>query len=145
VDSLGQSIVLTGHQMFVAINASLLNVGSAVSTVAPISSATVAPIFTVFTFTHLGVMTLTLTPTGGALDFILIAFSAPQSSGVTFNKTFWQELHVPGNSVGAATYGAAYVAQFGLPPLGSRVFYRLTPVNQYGVSGVPVIGFITTT
>jgi hypothetical protein len=145
VDSLGQSIVLTGHAMYVAITASLLNVGSAVATAPPLSSATVAPLFSVFTITHLGVITLTLTPTGGAADFILIAFSAPKSSGVSFNKTFWQQTHVPGNSVGAATYGTAYVAQFGLPPAGSRVFYKLTPVNQYGVAGTPVIGYITVT
>ena len=109
VDSLGQSIVLTGHAIFVAIGSNLQNVGSVIA------------------------------------NFILLAFSAPQSSGVSFCKTFWQETHIAGNSIGAATYGTAYVTQFGLPPLGSRVFYKLTPVNQYGVSGVPLIGYITVT
>jgi hypothetical protein len=142
-DALGQSIVLTGHQMFVGINSNLQNSGSAISSVPPVSSVTVAPAFSVFTITHLGVITITLTPSGTASDFILIAFSKPQSSGVSFNKTFWQQTHVPGNSVGGATYGTAYVAQFGLPPAGSRVFYKLTPVNQYGVSGTPIIGFVT--
>lgn len=144
-DALGQAITLSGHAMFVGVCASLLNVGEAAPTVPPLSSSTVAPMFSVFTITHLGVITLTLTPSGGASDFILIAFSAPKSSGITFNKTFWQQLYVPGNSVGGATYGTAYVAQFGLPPVGSRVFYRLTPVNQYGVAGVPLIGFISVT
>ena len=145
VDSLGQSIVLTGHAIFVAIGSNLQNVGSAIASVPPISAVVAAPVLTVSTFTHLGVMTLTLTPSGTASDFILLAFSAPQSSGVSFCKTFWQETHIAGNSIGAATYGTAYVTQFGLPPLGSRVFYKLTPVNQYGVSGVPLIGYITTT
>ena len=145
VDALGQSITLTGHQMFVSINSNLQNCGAAISSVPPVSSTVAPPAFSVFTITHLGVITLTLTPSGTATDFILIAFSAPQSSGVSFNKTFWQLTHVPGNSVGGATYGTGYVAQFGLPAIGQRVFYKLTPVNQYGVQGTPVIGYITVT
>ena len=138
-DALGQSITLTGHQMYVAIGSQLLNCGSALPTVVPVSSAVAAPNATVFTVTHGGVITLTMTASGTASDFILIAFSAPQSAGVTFCRTFWQQLHVAGNSVGAATYGTAYVAQFGTIPTGSKVFLQLTPVNQYGVTGTPVI------
>lgn len=138
-DALGQAVTLTGHQMFVGVATNLQNCGQAIPTVVPVSTATVAPAFSVFTVTHLGVITLTLTPSGGASDFVLIAFSAPQSAGVTFCKTFWQQLHVPGNSVGAATYGTAYVVQFGTIPAGTKVFLRLTPVNQYGFSGTPLI------
>jgi len=137
-DSLGQSITLTGHQMFVGVATSLQNVGQALPTIPPVSSATAAPVATVFTVTHLGVITITLTASGGASDFILISFSAPVSAGVTFMKTFWQQTHVAGNSVGGAAYGSAYVAQFGTIPAGSKVFLKLTPVNQYGVSGTPV-------
>ncbi len=137
-DSLGQSITLTGHQMYVAVGTQLLNVGQALPTAVPVSTAVAAPLPTVFTVTHLGVITITLTASGGASDFILIAFSAPKSPGITFNKTYWQQTHIPGNSVGGATYGTAYVAQFGTIPAGSKVFLKLTPVNQYGVTGVPV-------
>lgn len=139
VDSLGQSIKLTGHQMYVAIGTQLLNVGSALPTVPPVSNVVAAPVVSVFTVTHLGVITVTLTPSGGASDFICIAFAKPVSAGVSFQKTFWQQLHVAGNSTGAATYGTAYVAQFGTIPTGSKVFMKLTPVNQYGVAGVPLI------
>ena len=138
-DALGQSITLTGHQMFVSIATQLLNVGAALPTVPPVSSTVAAPVMTVFSVTHLGVITVTLTPSGNASDYILIAFSAPVSPGVSFMKTFWQQLHVAGNSTGAATYGAAYVAQFGTIPAGSKVFVKLTPVNQYGVTGTPLI------
>ena len=79
----------------------------------------------VFTATAAGVITITLTPSGTASDFILIAFSAPQSPGRTFCKTFWQQTHVPGNSVGGATYGTAYVAQFGTIPAGWKIFLKL--------------------
>jgi hypothetical protein len=138
-DSLGQSITLTGHSMFVGVATSLQNVGQAVPTIPPVSSATTAPAASVFTVTHLGVITITLSGLGAALDFILIAFSAPVSAGVTYMKTFWQETHVAASSVGGATYGTAYVAQFGTIPAGSKVFLKLTPVNQYGVTGTPII------
>lgn len=142
-DALGQSITLTGQQMCAKINASLLNAGGAVNPVPPISNAVTAPVFTVFTITHLGVLTLTLAGTAPAADHILIAFSAPVSSGTLFMRTFWQQLVVIGSSVGAATYGTAYVAQFGNPTVGQRVFVKLTPVNQYGVTGTPNIAFAT--
>lgn len=138
-DALGQSITLTGHQMFVAVATQLQNVGVALPTIPPVSSATTAPVASVFTVTHLGVITITLSGTGSASDFILIAFSAPVSAGVTFMKTFWQQTHAAASSVGGATYGTAYVAQFGTIPAGSKVFLKLTPVNQYGVTGTPVI------
>jgi len=142
-DVLGQSIVLSGHAMYVSITAQLLNVGSAAATVPPVSTAVAAPILTVSTLTHLGVMTLTLTASGSAADHIILSFSAPVSPGVGFMKTFWQQTVIAGNSTGGATYGTAYVAQFGLPAVGQRVFYKLTPVNQYGVAGTPIIAFMT--
>lgn len=138
-DRLGQSIKLTGQQMYVAVGTQLLNVGQALPSVPPVSAAVAAPILTAYTVTHLGVITITLTASGGASDFILVAFSKPLSAGVTFNGTWWQESHIAGNSTGGATFGTAYVAQFGTIPAGSKVFVKLTPVNQYGVTGVPVI------
>jgi hypothetical protein len=137
-DSLGQSITLTGQQMYVAVGAQLLNCGQTLPTAVPVSSAVAAPVVSAFTVTHAGVITVTLTASGTASDFILFGFSAPLSAGITFNSTYWQMLHVPGNSTGGATYGTAYVAQFGTIPTGAKIFLRLTPVNQYGVTGTPV-------
>lgn len=142
-DSLGQSITLTGHQMFVSVATALQNVGVAIPSVVPVSAAVTAPVASVFTVTHLGVITITLSGGGSASDFILIAFSRPVSAGVTFMKTFWQQTHVAASSVGAATYGPAYVAEFGTIPVGTKVFLKLTPVNQYGVTGTPVIQVAT--
>jgi hypothetical protein len=138
-DSLGQSITLTGQNAFVGVAVSLLNVGAAMPTIPPVSSATTTPVVSVFTVTHLGVITLTLGAGGAATDFILVAFSQPLSAGVTFNKTYWQQTHLPANSAGGATYGTAYVVQFGTIPAGSKVFCKLTPVNQYGVTGTPIV------
>ncbi len=143
-DSLGQSIKLTGHQMYVAINTQLHNVGSAASSVPPVSSVVVAPIVTVYTaVASTGVVTITMTVTGGALDFILVAFARPQSSGRNQVSAFWQADSLPGNSVGNATEGTKVVAQFGALVAGQRLFLKLTPVNQYGVTGTPLIKIAT--
>lgn len=138
-DALGQSITLTGQQMYVSIATALANCGQPAPTIVPTSSVTTAPVASAFTVTHLGVVTVTLDGSGSASDFILIAFSKPLSAGVSFNKTYWQQTVVPASSVGGATYGTDYVAQFGTIPTGTKVFLKLTPVNQYGVTGTPAV------
>jgi hypothetical protein len=143
VDRLGSSIKLTGHQIFVAVNTQLINCGQAISPEIPASDSVFAAVLTSFTAVHAGALTLTPAGSGLAADFLLVAVSKPKSGGVTFCKTFWQQTVVPGNSVAAIVMTSAYNAQFGSPPAGKRIFYRLTPVNQYGVSGTPNEGYIT--
>lgn len=142
-DSLGSSIKLTGHQMFVGINASLQNASQPISTVPPISSDVFNFVDPIVQVTDTGFVLATTGATGTVDDFILYAMSQPKSGGITFNKTFNQLAVGPGNEPQPFDLGPAYVAQFGMPPLGSRVFFRLTPVNQYGVKGVEVIAFAT--
>lgn len=144
-DALGQSITLTGQQMYVSINTQLLNVGGAQSATPPISNVVASAGVPTLTVVHAGAITLTPIGLGTAADYQLIAFSAPQSSGVSFCKTFWQESHVAGNSVAAVVATTAYNAQFGTTTVGQRVFFKVTPVNQYGVTGVPYISFATAT
>ena len=131
--------------MFVSCATALLNCGAASPTVPPVTAAVFSPGAPTFTVVSAGAITFTPTGTGAATDFLLIAFSPWVSAGTLFQKTFWQERHVAGNSVVAVVATTTYHTQFGTPPVGSRVFFRATPVNQYGVTGVPVIGFATAT
>jgi hypothetical protein len=138
-DALGQSILLTGHQMFVAVATQLQNVGAALPTVPPVSAAVFAAGAPTFTVVHSAAITLTPTGLGGASDFLLYSFSAPVSPGVSFQKTFWQAGHVAGNSVAAIVATTVYTTQFGPVAAGQKVFCKVTPVNQYGVTGTPNI------
>jgi hypothetical protein len=131
--------------MYVAITTQLRNCGQSPTTAPPVSSTVFSAGAPTFTAVSAGAITFTPTGLGASTDFLLIAFSAPQSSGVLFCKTFWQDTHVAGNSVVAVVATTSYQAQFGVPPVGTRIFYRATPVNQYGVTGTPVIGFATVT
>lgn len=142
-DALGQSITLTGQQMFVSCATQLLNCGSTLPTAAPASGTVFGAGVPTFTAVHAGAITFTPTGLGGASDFLLYAFSAPVSGGVLFQKTFWQAGHVAGSSTTAIVVTTAYGTQFGAPLAGQRVFYKATPVSQYGVTGTPAIGFAT--
>lgn len=144
-DALGQSIVLTGQQMCLAIQANLLNCGSAMNPVPPLSQVVPVLSSVAVTATHAGLVGVGLANTGVPADSILIAFSAPQSPGTSFCKTFNQVDVQSCTALFPAAEGPAYVTQFGLPAAGNRVFYRLTPVNQYGVAGAPTIGFAIVT
>lgn len=142
-DSLGQSIKLTGHQMYVAVNSQLLNVGQSQTNVPPVSSTVFAVGAVTFTAVSAAAITVTLGGNGAAGDFALIAFTKPLSSGVSSFDTYWQDEVIAGNVSTAQVRTTAYHAQFGIPPVGSRIFCKVTPVNQYGVKGTPVIQMAT--
>jgi hypothetical protein len=129
--------------MFVAIVSSLANVGVAPPHAPPSSNATIQPVIAAFTAVGGAAITLSLQAGGNAGDFVLIGLSAPQSSGRSFCKTFWQQTFCDAAVITPQVLTVGYEAQFGPPLTGSRIFYRLTPVNSFGVAGVPLIGFIS--
>lgn len=141
-DSLGQSVVLTGQQMFVRCQTSATNVGAGPISDPPASTA--VPDVTAATFTFSVATGISVDGfTGAADDHVAVAFSRPVSPGVSFMKTFWQPLGTDGyNAADDAPLDlttAIYAAEFGAPVAGQAVFCRITPVNQYGFNGTPKI------
>lgn len=136
-DSLGQTIKLTGHQMFVAIQTNIANAGIAASTAVPLSNAVFGPAPVTFTFSHTTGGSIAFTA-GGATDKLLVAYSKPMSPGRSFNRTFTQQSANVGNTTPITITAVAYSAIYGTPSVGQKIFARVTPVNQYGVSGAPV-------
>jgi hypothetical protein len=137
VDRLGQSIILTGQNMYVAINTQLVNCGASTVSVPPADSSVWSPSDLAFTATA-GTPALSVTWTAGdAADYLLIAWAKPQSSGRSFVSNYWQEAV---EAADGATYNAlaGFTAQYGALAIGQRLFLKGTPVNQYGVTGVPV-------
>lgn len=139
VDRLGQSIKLTGHQIFVAIATQLLNCGVAISNVPPVDNVT--PVLSDAAFVadiSDTTVAATFASTGAAADFILVAYSPQLPPGRSFNGRWWQAGSVAGDSADADFY-AEYIAEFGALQAGRRIFVKLTPVNQYGVTAAPTI------
>lgn len=141
-DALGQSVTLTGHQMFIRVYASLFNASGNTPTGPPIDldPGTLRPVSFAWSIASGGSFT-----TGGtdAAKFYAIAYSSPMSAGVRFNKTFWQPPGFDGNGTQDTTpidlLPAVYAAQFGAPTLGKRIFARITPVSSDGWNGTPII------
>jgi hypothetical protein len=128
--------------MYVAINSMLINCGKPQSSVIPASDAVFSAQFTAFTAVHAGAISLTPSGLGGLTDTLLISMSPPQSGGRAFCKQFCQFATEPGNSILPVVLTTAYVSAFGAPVAGQRLFYSLTPVNQYGVRGTSNQGYI---
>lgn len=141
-DALGQSIVLTGHQMFVRVYASRLNVGLAAPTLPPADLALPDVSDAVMTFSVATGISISFTGAATSAP-IAVAVSRPMSAGRGFNKTFWQPPGTAGYTDAASSpftlSTAAYAAEFGTPVAGQRVFARVTPYSEDGWNGSAAI------
>jgi hypothetical protein len=141
-DSLGQSIVLTGHQMFIRVYATSLNVNLAAPLTPPADLA--LPDLSTIEFIPAVSSGANFSEFDGP-DGSIIAFalSRPVSPGRSFMKTFWQPHGADGYGLATATLKAiddsVYNAEFGAPAVGQRIFARLTPISADGWNGAPRI------
>lgn len=141
-DSLGQSVTLTGHQMYVRVTTSCSNVGLTILTTPPASLA--LPDLSGASMAYSVAAGATFDDyTGAAGQMIAFAVSRPFSAGRGFNKTFWQPPGPNGydDATGApfTISNTVYNTEFGAPVVGQRVFARLTPYSSAGWNGSPVI------
>lgn len=139
IDSLGQTIKLTGHQMYVACATQLLNCGGDLPSDPPASTEIQSAAGAAFNeLNSAPSMEVTLPAGGVAEDFFILQLSPQMSAGRMFNGRWWQAAVIPANTLGAYTV-TTYTAEFGALVAGKKVFGKLTPVNQYGLTGTPVI------
>lgn len=136
VDALGQSIKLTGSQYFIKCQAALFNVGGPAITDPPVSSSVtpVAPAFSAAFDAPLAVVSWT---PGAGTDYVAIAVSKFTSLGVNFQKTYSQ-IGVSTADIGFFDLTTGFVSFAGSLAVGTKMWVRLTPVNQYGLTGSPV-------
>jgi hypothetical protein len=142
-DKLGQSIKLTGHQWYVSTGATLFQFGGDYPTDPPLTAAVFSASGATGTFTLVAGIHIDLSATGGADDILGVSLSTPLSSGRTFCNKFRQYVLQSGDSATFTLTTATYSAAFGTPVVGQKVFVKLTPYNQYGVKGVPVVLVLT--
>jgi hypothetical protein len=150
-DPLGNPIRLTGLQAFVMINALRRVLVLPVRTDAP-SDVGTPPAITSLSLnidTSADVLEVQFTPTPLA-GAIVIEATAPQSAGVnSVGRSKFRFMR----AVTPASFGASitspqsiwmqYITRFGVPPLGSKVFVRVVPVDYSaadtaGFAGPPI-------
>lgn len=131
-DSLGQSVVLTGHQMFVACSTSLQNAGQTIIATPPTTATVVSPGVCNIYADASGTVMLTWT-LGDHAGWMLGAVSMPKSAGTTFNKTFTQfGVGVGDDSV--MDVSEAFAADWGTPIEGTQLYARIQSVNEGGMT-----------
>ncbi len=138
----GDSVQLTGFNLFMQLNKNLLEINVAPITAAPTPADVYG--FTSASFvadTGGGTMVVTYLPLMGADDSVIVYATAPLSPGKQFAKSEFRKIRVLTDIVGdnsPVDVAAEYITKFGaLPPVGTKVFIQLKGVNEVtGQAGV---------
>lgn len=141
VDSLGQTIFLTGHQMFIKLNGALVASGQATITVPPVA-AVVAAIGASASSTTAAAFRVDAGATVSATAAIIAFASPPQSAGRNFNGDYRVvQLSPPGVIANDPILEqASYVAKYGAVAAGQKVFWKVQAVEPDGNLGAPETG-----
>ena len=136
MDSLGQSIVFTGQQFFVAVQTSSQNALQPTLTDIP-SNTTVIAVDTPVVYADDGGAVIGSLASIDPSGYCLFAASKLLGLGRYFNKTVSQfgVITNPGTFVDAS---GVYTAQFGTPSVGRKLFAQFKSVNSSGLTGPPV-------
>jgi len=122
---LGQSGRLSGYLLFVKINSTLAYQGEALVIIPPerptFDANPVGPL--VATNTGSGIDLKLSVPSGTAARIVVLA-TRPRSAGVTFAKHFAILGVLPAAEAGYSNITELYVARYGMPPAGTRIFIR---------------------
>jgi len=132
VDALGQTVVLTGQQYFVGINAQLLACGQPTSTVVPVNT-TLNPVNTPTIYADNSGTVICTVASVTVGDFNKVSCSMPKSPGVSFNAQFSQFAVLSSTNL-LFDISTAYVAQYGIPATGRKIFANFVEVNSAGMS-----------
>lgn len=132
VDTLGQTIYLTGFQWFVSAYQNAVTCGQIVPVIPPEE-----PVWNPNIITGIESTDDDLTINGSAPnanEHIIARFSAPRSAGVSFEKDFRVVRILANGNVFPFNIKAEYVGVFGTPQPGQKIFSRFNQVKA-GIMG----------
>lgn len=131
-DSLGQSVTLSGHQMYVSVNAAMANAGLTAVSTPDAGAAPGAPTQGATTLTAAGLSIIfgtTPVPTSQAL---VIETSPPVSAGRSFNRDY-RVVKVRAAAAAASLLKADLETKFGTLVVGQTYFARASIVTSTGL------------
>jgi hypothetical protein len=149
-DTLGQSYTLTGLQAFTSLNMVLLQSGASSITAAPAMPGGFPNfVFGAVTYQAGGTgfdLAFTPTPIGGAFK-VQIEATGPVSAGINFMpRSEYKRLESTAlNGASPLDETAEYELIYGVPPEGSKIFYRGRVANADGFVGGWVSGTLIVT
>lgn len=133
-NSLAESIVLTGHQLYIALNRNLQTIGASVITSAP-AVTTIAPVtsFVVDADVSDATQVVTYAPAIPANTKMLVEATRPLSAGKNSNSQDYKKIGVYVTAdVSPLDITSAYEAVFGTgwKTAGQKIFYRIRQVGS---------------
>jgi len=134
---LGQSGPLTGLMLYTKLNCTLQLLGEATIDDVPADPEFVANTVTGLTITNTaGVIAIKLAADTALMDLSMVRGSPPQSAGI-YKCSNFRYLGIPGApSAGFIVITTMYTQQFGVPPVGSRVFVQVNQTH-HGYQDIP--------
>lgn len=141
VNSLGDTVYLTGHQLYIAWNLTMQTMNLATYSVPPGSPPAISSNLTVSAAAVAASALFTVT-TGGSLntpDQIMIEATPQISPGRTFIRPSEWRFLAKQTAAGAIAVNASWAAMMGTLVVGSKIGVRVTPISAtYGRKGTPV-------
>lgn len=128
---LGQSGRLTGCQLFIKINCTLAAAG-----MEQVIEPPERPIFAVnpvgaLTITNnAGVIALKLAVSSAPAHYVMVFGTSPCSAGIARPRRFALLGALPASAAGMSDITELYVAKYGVPPVGARVFIRTRQISK---------------
>lgn len=148
-DQLGQTIFLTGHQLYVRLNANLILIGASQITSPPSpTSFAVLALGAISAVASTGVITVAFTPTPVPTGFnLILKMTAPVSAGKSFvgNSAFRYVQNVAPAGTSPVTATSAYATVFGAitSKAGQKIFVKIYLVQATsGLAGIAVRGSV---
>ncbi len=134
-DSLGQTITLTGFQAYCSVNGNNLAAGNAVVSDAP-AQTTPSGVLTVTITLTAAAMSVAYTATPLAAGVRLFSYvSLQRSAGRAYESDFRLLAVSAAAAASPANIYAAYVARFGVPIVGNRIFFKFVLYSGGFLSG----------
>jgi len=121
----------TGFNLFVRLNTNIDNVNQSQITLPPLPAAVIESVASAASFIITGsVGTVTFSPTVTAGMAVLVRATPGLSAGISFVKSEFRIIDVM-DAAEASPFDifSAYVAKFGTPVIGGKIFVSLTTVN----------------
>lgn len=127
----------TGKNLYTGLNRNLLNAAQAVLTLPPSPAAIPNLSISSATFSIAGDTFAIVTAGTATGSFVQLWATPPLSAGTSFVKNRLRQVEVvAGGADATIDIHAAYVARFGVPPLGANVYVGVRVINAGGEAGV---------